>query len=177
MAQTAENNNKLLHRQGCWYIIGLSTSYNFEQGISRMKRASRLLAVAVALVMAVALGACTGPEPIQTGIGSFTYEQKFMPEIEDLKAGEGNTLLVIYLTPAAGTAADLDAAREYFYSGTKVELAEETYDFKALVYEKVDGSYIRYGLIFEVKDNGYSEEAEQPQVKLILPQTPGNAAS
>ena len=142
-----------------------------------MKRASRLLAVAVALVMAVALGACTGPEPIQTGIGSFTYEQKFMPEIEDLKAGEGNTLLVIYLTPAAGTAADLDAAREYFYSGTKVELAEETYDFKALVYEKVDGSYIRYGLIFEVRDNGYSEEAEQPQVKLILPQTPGNAAS
>ena len=142
-----------------------------------MKRASRLLAVAVALVMAVALGACTGPEPIQTGIGSFTYEQKFMPEIEDLKAGEGNTLLVIYLTPAAGTAADLDAAREYFYSGTKVELAEETYDFKALVYEKVDGSYIRYGLIFEVKDNGYSEEAEQPQVKLILPQAANQSAS
>jgi len=177
MAQTAENNNKLLHRQGRWYIIGLSTSYYFEQGIIGMRKASRLLAVAVALVMAIALGACTGPEPIQTGIGSFTYEQKFMPEIEDLKAGEGNTLLVIYLTPAAGTPVDLDAAREYFYSGTRVELAGETYDFKALAYEKVDGSYIRYGLIFEVKDNGYSEKAEQPQVKLILPQAAGNTAS
>ena len=177
MAQTAENNNKLLRRQGRWYIIGLSMSYYNEQGIYGMRRATRLLAAVAALAMAIALGACTGPEPIQTGIGSFTYEQKFMPEIEDLKSGEGNTLLVIYLTPAAGTAADLDAAREYFYSGTKVELAEETYDFKALVYEKVDGSYIRYGLIFEVRDNGYSEEAEQPQVKLILPQTSGNAAS
>jgi len=58
-----------------------------------------------------------------------------------------------------------------------VELAGETYDFKALAYEKVDGSYIRYGLIFEVKDNGYSEKAEQPQVKLILPQAAGNTAS
>jgi hypothetical protein len=142
-----------------------------------MMRASRLLAVAAALVMAIALGACSGPEPIETGIGSFTYEQKFMPEIDDLAAGEGNTLLVIYLTPAGGTAADLDAAKEYFYNGTQVELAGETYDFKALAYEKVDGSYIRFGLIFEVEDNGYSEEAEQPQVKLILPRMPGQSAS
>jgi len=177
MAQTAENNNKLLHRRGCWYIIGLSMSYYNEQGIYGMRRATRLLAAVAALAMAIALGACTGPEPIQTGIGSFTYEQKFMSEIEDLKAGEGNTLLVIYLTPAAGTAADLDAAREYFYSGTKMELAGETHDLKVLVYEKVDGSYIRYGLIFEVKDNGYSDKAEQPQVKLILPQAANQSAS
>lgn len=149
----------------------------WNRGKNGMMKASRLLAVALALVMALVLGACTASDPIQTGIGSFTYEQKFMPEIEDLKAGEGNTLLVIYLTPAAGTPTDLDAAREYFYSGTQVELAGETYDFKALVYEKVGGSYIRYGLIFEVKDNGYNDEAEQPQVKLILPKAPEQSAS
>ena len=138
-------------------------------------KASRLLAVAAALVMAVVLSACSAPQPIATDIGSFEYEQKFMPQIEDTVAAQGNTLLVIYLTPVDGTAVDLDAAKDYFYNGTKVELAGETYDFKALAYEKVDNSYIRFGLVFEVKDNGYSEKTEQPQVKLILPQLPGQS--
>jgi hypothetical protein len=139
-------------------------------------KASRLLAVVAALMMAVVLSACSAPQPIGTDIGSFEYEQKFMSQIEDTVAAEGNTLLVIYLTPVDGTAVDLDAAKDYFYNGTKVELAGETYDFKALAYEKVDNSYIRFALIFEVKDNGYSEKTEQPQVKLILPQLPGQSA-
>ena len=132
-------------------------------------KTSRLLAAVAALVMALVLSACSAPQLVETDLGSFEYEQKFMSQIEDTVADQGNTLLVIYLTPVDGNAADLDTVKDYFYNGTKVELAGETYDFKCLAYEKVDGSYIRFGLVFEVKDNGYNEKTEQPQVKLLLP--------
>ena len=36
----------------------------------------------------------------------------------------------------------------------------------------MDGSYIRYGLVFEVKDNGYADATEQPVVELLLPPLP-----
>lgn len=133
---------------------------------------NRLVSVLAAIGMALVLTACSSPEPIQTGIGSFEYEQTFMSQIEDTVPAEGNTLLVIYLTPVDGTQVDLDAAKDYFYNGTKVKLAGETYDFKCLAYEKVDNSYIRFGLVFEVKDNGYAEATEQPTVELILPAVP-----
>ena len=136
-----------------------------------MKR-NRLIILVLALCAALLLSACSAPEPIQTGIGNFEYKQTFMAQIEDTVPAAGNTLLVIYLTPVEGTPVDLDLAREYFYNGTKVKLAGETYDFKALAYEQVDKSYIRYGLVFEVKDNDYADSTEQPVVELMLPSLP-----
>jgi len=135
-------------------------------------KTSRILAALLAVLMAVTLSACSSPEPIETAIGNFEYQQTFMSQIGDTVAAQGNTLLVIYLTPVDGTEVDLDTAKSYFYNGTKAELAGETYDFKCLAYEKVDGSYIRFGLVFEVKDNGYAEATEQPVVKLMLPSLP-----
>jgi hypothetical protein len=137
-----------------------------------MMKVSRLLTALLALIIDVALSACSAPAPVETAIGNFEYEQTFMPQIDDTVAAQGNTLLVIYLTPVDGTKVDLDLAKNYFYNGTKVELAGETYGFKCLAYEKVDGSYIRFGLVFEVKDNGYADATEQPQVKLMLPPLP-----
>ena len=135
-------------------------------------KGNRLLSALLAVVLAVALGACSAPEPIKTDIGEFEYEQTFMPQIGETVAAAGNTLLVIYLTPGEDTTVDLDLARDYFYNGVKAKLAGETYDFTCLAYEKVDGSYIRYGLVFEVKDNGYAEATEQPVVELLLPPLP-----
>ncbi len=136
-----------------------------------MKR-NRLTILVLVIGMVMLISACSAPEPIQTGIGKFEYSHEFMAQIDDTVPAAGNTLLVIYLKPAEGTSADLDQAREYFYNGTKVKLAGETYDMTALAFEKVDNSYIRYGLVFEVKDNGYAEAKEQPVVELILPSLP-----
>ncbi len=135
-------------------------------------KGSRLIASLLAVVLAVALSACSAPEPIKTDIGEFQYEQTFMAQIGDTVPAAGNTLLVLYLTPAEGTSVDLDLAKNYFYNGTKAKLAGETYDFTCLAYEQVDGSYIRYGLVFEVKDNGYADATEQPVVELLLPPLP-----
>ncbi len=38
-------------------------------------------------------------------------------------------------------------------------------------------AYIRFGLVFEVKDNGYDKATEQPQVKLMLPAEPAPMVS
>jgi hypothetical protein len=135
-------------------------------------KASRLISALLAVVLAVGLSACNAPEPIKTDLGEFEYEQTFMTQIGDTVPAAGNTLLVIYLTPTEGTTVDLDLAKDYFYNGTKVKLAGETYDFTCLAYEQVDGSYIRYGLVFEVKDNGYADATEQPVVELLLPPLP-----
>ena len=132
----------------------------------------RIISALLAVVLAVALSACSAPEPIKTDIGEFEYEQTFMAQIGDTVPAAGNTLLVIYLTPGEGTTVDLDLAKDYFYNGTKVKLAGEAYDFTCLAYEQVDGSYIRYGLVFEVKDNGYADATEQPVVELMLPPLP-----
>lgn len=137
-----------------------------------MMKASKLISVLLAAALAVALSACSAPEPIKTDIGNFEYKQTFMTQIGDTVPAAGNTLLVIYLTPVEGTAVDLDLASAYFYNGTKVKLAGETYDFTCLAYEQVDGSYIRYGLVFEVKDNNYAKATEQPVVELMLPPLP-----
>ena len=137
-----------------------------------MRRSIRNILLVVAASVVMLLCACSEAEPVVTDIGSFQYEQKFMTQIGDTTAAEGNTLLVIYLTPVDEVSVDLTAAKDYFYNGTQVVLADETYDFKCLAYEKIDNSYIRYGLVFEVKDNGYSEETEQPVVELRLPALP-----
>ena len=135
-------------------------------------RRNRLASLCLAVCAALLLSACSAPEPLKTDIGSFEYKQTFMTQIGDTVPSEGNTLLVIYLTPVEGSDVDLDVAKDYFYNGTKVKLAGETYDFKCLAYEKVDESYIRFGLVFEVKDNGYADATEQPVVELMLPPLP-----
>lgn len=145
--------------------------YGVKEILGIMK-GNRIVSALLAVVLAVALSACSAPEPIKTDIGEFEYEQTFMTQIGDTVPAAGNTLLVIYLTPSEGTAVDLDLAKDYFYNGVKVKLAGETYDFTCLAYEQVDGSYIRYGLVFEVKDNGYADETEQPVVELLLPPLP-----
>lgn len=137
-----------------------------------IKRRTGYILLVLAICTVLLLGACSAQEPIVTDIGSFEYEQTFMSQIGDTVPAEGDTLLVIYLTPVDGTKVDLDAAKDYFYNGTKVKLAGETYDFKCLAYEQVDSSYIRFGLVFEVKDNDYAEATEQPVVELILPPLP-----
>lgn len=113
--------------------------------------------------------ACQQSDPISTKLGEFEYEQEFLPSIEDLVPAEGNTLLVIYLTPADGTDLDLDEAGEYFKSGTKVVVEEQTYDMCCLAYEKVNNKEVRCALIFEIADNGYSDTTAQPTISLILP--------
>lgn len=129
-----------------------------------------LIMLIVCLILLVT--ACSEAEPIVTEIGSFEYSQEFMPSIEDTAAAEGNTLLVIYLKPAGGTQLDLDKAQEYFFNGTKAKLADETYDLKCIAIEEVNNAYVRLGLVFEVKDNGYEDAAEQPVVNLVLPSVP-----
>jgi hypothetical protein len=38
-----------------------------------------------------------------------------------------------------------------------------------LAYEKVDGSFVRYGLVFEVIDNDFENAKQLPETSLILP--------
>jgi len=126
-----------------------------------------LLILVICLILLTA--ACAKGEPIATDIGSFEYSQEFMQSIDDTVAQDGNTLLVIYLKPVDGANVDLDAAEDFFFSGTKAVLADNTYDLKCIAFEQVDNAYVRVGLVFEVADNGYEDAAEQPTVKLILP--------
>lgn len=126
-----------------------------------------LVILMVCLILLVT--ACAKADPIVTDIGSFEYSQEFMPSIDDTVAADGNTLLVIYLKPVEDTTLDLDAAEEYFFSGTQAILADNTYDMKCIAFEQVDSAYIRVGLVFEVADNGYEDAAEQPTVQLVLP--------
>lgn len=126
-----------------------------------------LLILVVCLILLTT--ACAKAEPLVTDIGSFEYSQEFMSGIDDTVAADGNTLLVIYLTPTEGTTLDLDAAEDYFFGGTQATLADATYDLKCLSFEEVDNAYVRVGLVFEVVDNDYEKAAEQPVVQLILP--------
>lgn len=128
--------------------------------------------ILLVLIICVALlfCACSKAEPISTKVGDFDYDQDFTSQIEDQTAAEGNTYLVVYLTPAEGTEVTLDQAREYFLNGTKATISDQTYDISFLVFERIDKKYIRFGLVFEVKDNGYEDAKEQPTVGLTLPQ-------
>ncbi len=124
-----------------------------------------VLAVCVILLFC----ACSAPEPLTTKLGDFRYKQEFTPSIGEASAAQGNIYLVIYLTPQEGNDVTEDEAHEYFYSGTKAQVDEEIYDMYCLAFEKVDSQFVRFGLVFEVTDNGYADAKEQPPVSLILP--------
>lgn len=112
---------------------------------------------------------CSKSEPISTSLGEFEYEQLFSKTLGEETAGEGNTYLIVYLTPAEGNEVTMDDAQEYFYSGVKARVGEVEYDMTFLAYEKVDGNFLRFGLVFEVVDNDYENAKKLPDVTLILP--------
>jgi len=127
-----------------------------------------LVVLSLCMITAVFTG-CGKSEPIATKLGEFEYEQVFTKTLGDEASGEGNVFLVVYLTPAEGNEVTLDQAQEYFYDGTKARVAELEYDMSFLVYEKVDGEFLRYGLVFEIMDNDYENAKSHPDVTLILP--------
>ncbi len=129
------------------------------------RRVVLILAVCIILLF----GACEKSLPLTTKLGDFRYKQEFTSSIGEVTATEGNTYLVIYLTPDEGNEVTTDEAHEYFYSGTKTKIGGETYDMYCLVFEKIDNKFVRFGLVFEVVDNGYADAKEQPAVSLILP--------
>ena len=128
-----------------------------------------LLAVLVLCILTAVFSGCSKPEPIPTQLGNFEYEQRFSKTIGEETAGEGSIYLVIYLTPAEGNEVTLDDAQDYFYSGVKARVADLVYEMTFLAYEKVDGSFLRFGLVFEILDNDYENAKNHPEVTLILP--------
>ena len=129
----------------------------------------RKLLVVIVICIAFLLSACAAPEPITTALGDFEYEQIFTPQLGEEVASEGNTFLVVYLTPVEGNAVTEDDAQEYFYRGTGARVDSEEYSMAFLAYEKVDGSFLRFGLVFEVIDNDYENAKQLPETSLILP--------
>lgn len=132
-----------------------------------------------ALSLLILLAACGEVKTIDTGIGSFEYGQSFMQSIDNettpsgtIVPASGNIFLIITLTPAEGTQVSLDQAEDYFLGGTKAVLAGETYALFCVAHERIDGAHIRFGLVFEVADNGYADAAELPAVQLMLPSAP-----
>ena len=130
------------------------------------------LALLIALVC-LALAACAPPMTVDTPLGKFEYSQETMAAIEDdqgnsLTAAEGNTLLVVYMTPDKDSSITEDQAYSYFYNGTKASVEGQTYDLSCMSLEKAGGK-VRYGLVFEVNDNGYDKK--QPDVTLMVPQS------
>lgn len=130
--------------------------------------------VLLAFIICVALAsACAAPPTISTPLGAFESSQKTLESIEDdhgnsLAAAEGNTLLVVYLTPAKDTQVTEDDVYAYFNSGTKCTIEGVSYGLECLAFEMEAGK-LRYGLVFEIKDLGY--ENKQPNVQLNLPQS------
>ena len=132
-----------------------------------MKRTIVILVLAA--VLAAVFSGCTPDEPIETDLGSFYYEQEFVSSVGDDTASEGNTFLVIRLTPADGTDVTLDDARAFFYNNpTQAVVDEAAYDLYCLAYEQTSDGNIRFALLFEVEDKGYEDSKEQPGVSLIL---------
>lgn len=129
----------------------------------------KILLIAIVICAAVVLCACSAPEPLTTTLGDFDFEQIFTPQIGEETAAQGNTFLIVYLTPVEGNPVTLDDAQDYFYKGTQARVEELVYDMAFLAYEKVDGSFVRFGLVFEVVDNDYENAKQMPTVSLILP--------
>lgn len=130
-----------------------------------------------ALCLLILLAACGEVKTLDTGIGSFEYEQSFMQSIENETTGtavpeSGHIFLVIHLTPADNTEVSLDEVADYFLGGTQAVLADETYGLYCVAHERIDGSRIRHGLVFEVIDNNYANAAEMPTVQMVLPSAP-----
>ena len=129
----------------------------------------RKLLIVIVICIAFLLTACATPEPITTELGDFEYEQIFTSQLGEEVAADGNTFLVVYLTPVEGNGVTEDDAQEYFYRGTKARVETQEYAMAFLAYEKVDGSFVRYGLVFEVVDNDYENAKQLPETSLILP--------
>jgi hypothetical protein len=91
-----------------------------------------------------------------------------------LAAAAGNTLIVVYMTPDKDSKVTEDQAYSYFYNGTKATVEGQSYDLTCIALEKAGGK-LRYGLVFEVKDNGYDKK--QPDVSLSLPQSATEAST
>ncbi len=128
-----------------------------------------LILLTLVLIMTLAFCACTPSEPVSTALGDFFYEQEFMPSVGEDTAADGNTFLVIRLTPAEGTEVTLDEAHAFFYDHpTKAEVDGVAYDLYCLAYEQVTGKGMRFALLFEVEDKGYEDANEQPTVTLKL---------
>ncbi len=127
-----------------------------------------LVALVIIMVLTAAAG-CSKADPLSTSLGDFEYEQVFTKTLGEETAGEDSIYLVIYLKPAEGNAVTMDQAQEYFYSGVQARVAGLEYDLSFLAYEKVDESFLRYGLVFEVMDDNYENAKQMPEVTLILP--------
>lgn len=129
----------------------------------------RKLLVVIIICIAFLLAACAAPDPITTPLGDFEYEQIFTRSLGEETASEGNTYLVVYLTPAEGNSVTIDEAQEYFYRGVSVRVDMQEYTMAFLAFEKIDGSFVRFGLVFEVADNDYENAKQLPETSLILP--------
>ncbi len=134
-----------------------------------MKRNILIILIFCAML---ALGACGAAQAYPTAIGDFESDQDTMAAIEDdhgnaFAASPGNILLVIYLTPAEKNDVTEDQACAFFYSGSKAKVDEQVYDMKCLSLEKV-GNKVRYGLVFEIANNGYTNK-NKPVPVLQLP--------
>lgn len=125
------------------------------------------------VIVCMALAACSAPPTVTTPLGKFEYSQEIMSSIKDdqgnsLTAAQGNTLLVVYMTPDGKSNITEDQAYSYFYNGTKATVEGQSYDLKCIALEMAGGK-VRYGLVFEVADNGYDKK--QPDVALFVPQS------
>lgn len=125
------------------------------------------------LCVILAFGACAAPRTTPTAIGEFELSQDTKATIDDpqgnvVEAAAGNILLVVYFTPAKDNNVTEDQAYAFFYSGTKAIVDGQAYDMKCLVFEKTGGK-LRYGTVFEIPDNGYSDQ-KKPAFDLQIPQ-------
>lgn len=134
----------------------------------------RNILLVIILCLGLTLGACAAPKTVPTAVGEFEMSLDTMTDIKDdhgnsLEAAPGNTLLIVYFTPAKDNNVTEDQAYAFFYSGSKAEVGGQVYDMKCIALEQVGGK-LRYGLVFEIADNGYSDQ-KKPDVSLQLPQS------
>jgi hypothetical protein len=134
----------------------------------------RNILLVLILCVIFALGACGAPPVVNTAAGEFETSQDTMATLQDdhgnaIAASPGNTLLVVYLTPADSNKITEDEAYNYFYSGTKAQVDGQIYDMKCMSLEKIGGQ-VRYGLVFDIANSGYNDQ-NKPEVQLSMPQS------
>lgn len=134
----------------------------------------RNILLVLILCVILALGACGAPKTVSTAAGEFEMSQETTVAITDdhnnaLAASPGNTLLVVYFTPAKDNMVTEDEACAFFYSGTKAAVDGQIYDMECISLEKA-GAKVKYGLVFEIANNGYTDQ-NKPDVELQLPLT------
>jgi hypothetical protein len=135
----------------------------------------RNILLALILCTILSFGACGAPNSVSTAVGDFEMSQDTLMTIEDghgnaLAASPGNILLVVYFTPARNNMVTEDEACSFFYSGSKAAVGGQIYDMECISLEK-SGGKVKYGLVFEIANNGYSDQ-NKPDVELQLPDSP-----